>query len=152
MAGCQPDPNTHPPPITERPINTSIITQTLRNTVLSSSPGPIKKLRCKQRHSGVGQLSCLLYFESASLSLSLCCTFYRVGRLDILTHNNVANDVLMCKTNNADWQLIVCLIKGKLRNSWKDVKRLMCPSDKQSAVNFDPWQILRCCQSVLHWR
>lgn len=34
---------TPPPPLAERPINTSIITQTLRNTVLSNNPGPNAK-------------------------------------------------------------------------------------------------------------
>lgn len=73
----------------------------------------------------------------------------QVGRSDVWTHNSIANDIWMCKPNSADWQLIVCLIKGKLRHKKKDVKRITCPSGKQSAVNSDPWKTLRRCQSVL---
>ena len=51
--------------------------------------------------------------------------------------------VWMCHwDSNAD-QVIIGLIKGKLKDQWKEVTWLTRPDDKQSAVTFDLWTTLR---------
>lgn len=95
-----------PPPITERAINTSIITQTLINTVLSNSSGRAPCWELAGIRDAVVSSSCHVccVVSQQAYRSSLCCLFDQAGRSDVLTHDNLAIDVWMGKPNKRNWE------------------------------------------------
>lgn len=94
---------TQPPPITERSINTAIITQTLRKHAAQQQPRANAKSFAVSRDTTVESSCHVCYVVSQQASLlSLCCMFEQVCVTDVLTLNNVVNNIWMCKPNSAD--------------------------------------------------